>query len=118
MKSKFAIWRPMAAMVALALVFAPATVQAGGSANCTFGVDRYGEPAIRDLAVRLNDALDARKVNLAIVARAGRPRAQLPKGVNYTHVAFIVFEPVRGADGQPFYTYTVYNLYQGEKGNE
>jgi hypothetical protein len=110
-------WRRMIAVVVMGwLAFPPA--YAGGSANCTFGVDRYGEAAIRDLAVRLNDALDARKVNLAIVARAGRPREQLPKGVNYTHVAFIVFEPVRGADSQPFYTYTVYNLYQGEKGKE
>jgi len=26
----------------------------------------------------------------------------------------VVFEPVRGADGVTFHTYTVYNLYQGE----
>ena len=108
--------RGLAIAVLLFVVVAPA--HAGGSANCTYGVQRYGDAAIRDLALRLNDALDSRKVNLAIVARAGRPRAQLPKGVNYTHVAFIVFEPVIGADGQPFYTYTVYNLYQGEKGHE
>jgi hypothetical protein len=91
---------------------------AGGSADCTFGVDRFGEPAIRELALRLNDELDARKVNVAIIARAGRLRTQMPRGINYTHVAFIVFEPVVGADGAPFYTYVVYNLYQGAKGAE
>jgi hypothetical protein len=117
MKTMVTFWRRTALVVVIGWsAFAP--VYAGGSANCTYGVERYGDAAIRDLAVRLNDALDSRKVNLAIVARAGRPRTQLPKGVNYTHAAFIVFEPVRGADGKPFYTYTVYNLYQGEKGKE
>jgi hypothetical protein len=100
----------------IAVLVAP--VHAGGSADCRYGVERYGETAIRDLALRLNDALDARKVNVAIVARAGRPRSQLPPGVSYTHVAFVVFEPVRGADGKVFYTYTMYNLYQGPKGHE
>lgn len=117
MRAHFTFWRRMAALFVIGwLALAP--MHAGGSANVTYGVDRYGEAAIRDLALRLNDALDSRKVNLAIVARAGRPREQLPKGVNFTHVAFIVFEPVRGADGKPFYTYTVYNLYQGDKGKE
>jgi hypothetical protein len=106
-----------AVLAALTLTFAPPTY-AGGSANCTYGVDRYGEAAIRDIAERLNNELDARHVNLAIVARAGRPRSHLPRGVNYTHVAFIVFEPVRSADGHVSYTYDVYNLYQGEKGKE
>lgn len=93
-------------------------LHAGGSADCTFGVDRFGERAIRELALRLNDELDSRKVNVAIVARAGRLREQMPRGINYTHVAFIVFEPVVGGDGATFYTYTVYNLYQGAKGKE
>lgn len=106
------------AILILLFVSLAVPAQAGGSADCTYGVDRYGADAIRRLALRLNDELDARKVNVAIVARAGRPRSDLPRGVNYTHVAFIVFEAVRGADGRPFYTYTVYNLYQGAKGHE
>ena len=117
MKSSITFWRRIAVGLAL-MGWLAAPAYAGGSADCTYGVDRYGEAAIRDLALRVNDALDARKVNVAIVARAGRPRAQLPKGVNYTHVAFIVFEPVRDADGKAFYTYTSYNLYQGAKGQE
>ena len=91
-------------------------VYAGGSDECTVGVERYGEAAIRGLALELNDALDARKVNVAIVARAGRLREQMPRGINYTHLAFMVFEPVTAADGSTFHTYTVYNLYQGDNG--
>jgi hypothetical protein len=93
-------------------------VHAGGSGECTVGVERFGEEAIRNLALVLNDELDARKVNVAIVARAGRLRSQMPRGINYTHLAFVVFEPVVAADGTTFHTYTAYNLYQGEKGEE
>lgn len=106
-------------LVALILIHLGATpTYAGGSADCTFGVQRYGEPAIREMAAQLNDALDAHHVNLAIVARAGRSRRDLPGGVSYTHVAFVVFEPVRDATGRVSYTYAVYNLYQGGKGRE
>src|SRR5262249_1189239 len=44
--------------------------------------------------------------------RTGRLQKDLPRGIRYTHVAFVVFEPVRGDDGAVFHTYTVYNLYQ------
>ena len=93
-------------------------LHAGGSPDCTVGIDRYGAEAIRNFAERINETLDAKKVNVAIIARAGWLRAEMPKGINYTHLAFIVFEPVLASDGAAFHTYTVYNLYQGSKGNE
>ncbi len=110
-----ALWR---ALLVFVLFWTLPTAQAGSNSEEMVGVDRYGAAPIQELALRLNDELDARKVNVAIVARAGRPRSQLPDGVSYTHVAFIVFEPVVGADGTPFHTYAVYNLYQGPKGQE
>ncbi len=97
-------------------VLAPA--HAGASADSRFGVEKYGEAPIRELALRVNDELDARRANVAILARSGRPRSELPKGISYTHVAFAVFEPVRAADGEVFHTYAVYNLYQGAEGRE
>ena len=103
-------------VVVAILLIQPASY--AGSADQKVGVDRFGEVTIRDFALKLNDALDARKVNVAIIARTGRPRSELPRGISYTHVAFAVFEAVQGADGVPFYIYTVYNLYQGEPGQE
>jgi hypothetical protein len=91
-------------------------VYAGGSADSRVGVEKFGDQTIREFALKVNDALDAKKVNVAIIARSGRPRSELPKGISYTHVAFAVFEPVRGADGEIFHTYAVYNLYQGAEG--
>ncbi len=89
-----------------------------GSEAAKVGVDKYGDAAIRRFSLEVIDRLDARKVNVAIVARAGRPRTELPSGVRYTHVAIAVFEPVRANDGTVFHTYSVYNVYQGADGRE
>ncbi len=89
---------------------------AGSGGGAADGLAKYGEPAIRAFTLRLNDELDRRAVDVAILARAGRPRAELPAGIAYTHVAFAVFEPVRTATGAIAHTYTVYNLYQGDAG--
>lgn len=107
---------PVVFVALFAIVFTPA--RAGSSADEKVGVEKYGEAAIRAFALKVNDELDQRKVSLAIIARAGRPRSEMPRGINYTHVAFIVFEPVRTSDGSVSYTYTVYNLYQGDQGRD
>ena len=91
---------------------------AASSSGSIAGVEKFGEAAIRDFTLRLNDELDRRGVNVAIVARAGRSRAKMPAGINYTHVGLIVFEPVRTADGAIAHTFTVYNLYQGDEGRD
>jgi hypothetical protein len=108
----------LTAVLLLSWFSLPAPAHAGGSADSRVGVEKFGDQPIRDFALKVNDELDARKVNLAIIARSGRPRSELPKGISYTHVAFVVFEPVRGADGSTFHTYTVYNLYQGDQGRQ
>ena len=104
------------ARFALVLAFACVTPARAGSEAAKVGVEKYGDRAIRDFALKVNDQLDARRANVAILARAGRPRSQLPGGVRYTHVAIAVFEPVRANDGAVFHSYAVYNLYQGVDG--
>ncbi|MES2697107.1 MAG: DUF2145 domain-containing protein [Verrucomicrobiota bacterium] len=105
---------PFVRVLALAFACAGAFVTPvhAGSEAAKVGVDKYGDSAIRDFALRVNDQLDARKAHVAILARCGRPRSEMPHGISYTHVAFAVFEAVRGDDGAIFHTYTVYNLYQ------
>lgn len=106
------------AFLLLALGFLSASATAGSSAASICGSEKFGEAPIRSFSQRINDRLDQEKVNVAIIARSGRPRADLPKGISYTHVAFAVFEPVRAPDGAVAYTYTVYNLYQGDQGRD
>ena len=106
--------RPLLALL-VALAAAVAAYAGSGDGN-TDGVAKFGADAIRAFTLRLNDELDRRTVDVAILARAGRPREELPPGIAYTHVAFAVFEPVRTGTGAIAHTYTVYNLYQGDAG--
>jgi hypothetical protein len=68
-------------------------------------------------AKRIEDELSARKAQLAIVFRTGRPRSKLPKGISYTHGAFWARMPVKAADGASVSgpgAYAVFNLYHGD----
>lgn len=67
---------------------------------------RVGKALERDLA--------ARGARLAIVFRAGRPRAQMPVGMAYTHGAFWIYRDITTADGRSIHGYAVYNLYAGD----
>ncbi len=91
--------------------------QAGSSADSRVGLEKFGAEAIRTFALYVNDELDRHRVNVGIIARVGRPRSDLPAGITYTHVAFVVFEAARDPEGKIFHTYTVYNLYQGADGH-
>jgi len=61
---------------------------------------------------RLERALAEHGARVAIVARVGRPRDQLPEGIHYTHVAYAVYATIRLADGSQVPGYSFYNLYQ------
>lgn len=113
---KFKSLLSLFALASVVALMTPAPVFAGSAAGSRAGAEKFGEATIRSFAEKVNATLDAKKVNLAIIARSGRPRSQLPQGITYTHVAIIVFEPVRAADGHVGHTYTVYNLYQGDQG--
>jgi hypothetical protein len=115
---QFSLFSRTLAACAVALAVGLTTLHAGSSANSKSGLELYGEPAIRTFAEKVNATLDAKGVNVAIIARSGRPRNQLPDGISYTHVAIVVFEPVRTPSGAVGHTYTVYNLYQGEGGRD
>ena len=49
-----------------------------------------------------------------LMARTGRPRNELPPGVEYTHVSFAVYSSIKTEDGRTVPGYAVYNLYQRE----
>jgi hypothetical protein len=111
---------PMRALIALclSLILATPALDAGSSQASRQAIDLHGVAYVQKLADTVNKELDARKANVAIIARCGRLRSELPEGVTFTHVAFAVFEPVQAPDGHIGYTYTVYNLYQGVDGNK
>ncbi|MEL8056349.1 MAG: DUF2145 domain-containing protein [Pseudomonadota bacterium] len=51
---------------------------------------------------------------VAIVFRAGRDRDQLPDGIDYTHGAFWVYQPIQREDGSTMKGYVVWNLFHGD----
>ncbi|MBY9068274.1 DUF2145 domain-containing protein [Hyphomonas sp. WL0036] len=61
----------------------------------------------------IETTLAQKGARVAMVFRAGAPRADLPEGFNYTHGAFWVYQPVNLPDGRQVMGYSVYNLYHG-----
>ena len=56
--------------------------------------------------------LAKRQVEVAIVGRQGRPRSELPQGINFTHVGLAVYSMVTTNDGRQVPAYVFHNLYQ------
>ena len=110
------VWLRVTGLLLALLLALPAAVHAGGSEASKVGADKYGEERIRAFTLDLIDRLDRDRVNVALIARSGRPRAKMPAGIRYTHVGIAVFEPLRSPDGTVFHGYAVYNVYQGADG--
>ena len=62
------------AIISLVWCLAPNAALGGSQADSIFGIEKFGEQPIRNFALKVNDELDAKKVNVAIIARSGRPR--------------------------------------------
>ncbi|MFA5257555.1 MAG: DUF2145 domain-containing protein [Opitutales bacterium] len=101
----------------LFFVLLTCTLDAGSRQSSKQAIDRYGAEYVQQLTDEVNAQMDARQVNVALIARCGRLRADLPEGVDFTHVGIAVFEAVVREDGKVGYTYSVYNLYQGVDGD-
>lgn len=98
----------------------PATVHADSivdaeSLQDTPGVKTYGEAYVRQLTRQVDTRLAEEGVQVAILARAGRARSEMPDGIDFTHCGIAL--RVEGADPeQPMFK--VYNLYQGAGGDK
>jgi hypothetical protein len=66
-------------------------------------------------AKKVEKALAQKGARVAVLARVGRPRNQLPPGFAYTHVALAVYSQITTADGRQIPGYAIYNLYQRDK---
>lgn len=47
-----------------------------------------------------------------IIARVGRPKKDLPKGIHYTHTAIAIYSTIQFANGDTAQGYAIHNLYQ------
>ena len=63
-------------------------------------------------AKKVERTMAAKGARVAILARMGRPPAELPEGMHFTHVAFAVYSEITTSDGRKLPGYSIYNLYQ------
>lgn len=113
--------RPRAPIAAAALALcgavfalAPAPAEAQGSSGSGIASGHFSEVEAADFSKQIELALAARGAHVAIVFRTGRTRDKLPDGVNFTHGAFWVHQPIRAAGGEIFQGYVTYNLFHGD----
>jgi hypothetical protein len=72
----------------------------------------FAPEQVAAFAKKVEHTLAAKGVRVAILARAGRPPAELPPGMYYTHAAFIVYSEITTHDGRHLPGYAIHNLYQ------
>ena len=63
-------------------------------------------------AKKVERTLASKGVHVAILARMGRPLSEMPPGMHFTHVAFVVYSNIQTADGRTLPGYSIHNLYQ------
>jgi hypothetical protein len=67
-----------------------------------------------DFSKQIERELAAEGVRVAILFRTGRPRENMPEGLEYTHGAFWAYRDILTDDGESRRGYAVYNLYHGD----
>lgn len=76
---------------------------------------KFTPEQIIKFAKQVEKTLAAKGAHVAILARMGRPAAELPEGMHFTHVAFAVYSQITAADGRTLPGYAIYNLYQQDE---
>ncbi|RXJ74939.1 hypothetical protein CS022_01800 [Veronia nyctiphanis] len=94
---------------ALILSLVSLTSQAGSQANAP---PNHAPEKIIQFAKDVEKSLAQRGARVAILARVGEPRSDLPKGIRYTHTALAVYSQIESTEGKKTRGYMIYNLYQ------
>ncbi len=101
---------------ALLLLFASTVASAASgfssASSQTAEAIHYSPEQIIKFAKKVEKTLAAKGAYVAILARMGRPRSELPEGMHFTHVAFAVYSEITTRDGRKVPGYAIYNLYQ------
>lgn len=99
--------------LSLAGVTSPAVASGFSSSSSSEAEQTHYTPEqIIKFAKKVEKTLAAKGARVAILARMGRPRSELPEGMHFTHVAFAVYSEITTSDGRQVPGYAIYNLYQ------
>jgi hypothetical protein len=101
------------ALLCLSLLTTTLPASAGSFSSSSSSAEiHYTPEEIISFAKQVEKTLAAKGAHVAILARMGRPAAELPEGMHFTHVAFAVYSQITTADGRKIPGYAIYNLYQ------
>lgn len=76
------------------------------------GTPHFPAEQIIKFAKQVERTLATQGARVAVLARMGRPAAELPEGMHFTHVAFAVYSQITTSDGRKIPGYAIHNLYQ------
>ena len=83
------------------------SASSGGGETTNFKAEE-----IITFAKKVERTLASKGAHVAILARMGRPLSEMPRGMRFTHVAFVVYSQIQTADGRSLPGYAIHNLYQ------
>jgi hypothetical protein len=109
-------WHMKRLTIGILLIFCFILFPLHTNAGSQAGGEIFFKPEeIIKFAKKVEKFLAEKGVRVAVLARVGRPRDQLPPGFSYTHVSFAVYSIITTADGRKTPGYAIYNLYQRNK---
>lgn len=88
---------------------------AADAGSMTGGEPNFPAEQIIKFSKQVEKTLASKGARVAILARAGRPAAELPEGMHFTHVSFAVYSQITTADGRTVPGYAIYNEYQSNE---
>lgn len=96
---------------AILFILSPIPSWAGSNNNQQAVLDPI---AIKKFAKDIEKYAAAQGARAFIIARAGRPEKDLPKGIKFTHTAIAVYSSITLTNGEQVQGYAIHNLYQKE----
>ena len=101
------LFKAISAFLLLVAVSFPVHASSIGSEKPLFPPEQ-----IISFSKKVEKTMAEKGAHVAILARMGRPAADMPEGMHYTHVGFAVYSQITTADGRKVPGYAIYNLYQ------
>lgn len=108
----FRIVRTLLFLLAAATTLPAAAVGFSGDSRQGGEASQFTPEAIIHFSKKVEKALAAKGARVAILARMGRPPAELPEGMHFTHAGFAVYSEITTQDGRKLPGYAIHNLYQ------
>jgi hypothetical protein len=103
--------RNLSGVIFVFLVILVSGAPAAGSGQTSSEMHFKPEEIVR-FSKKVERTLASKGARVAIIARVGRPREKLPRGIGYTHTGIAVYSQITTDDGRRILGYAMRNLYQ------